>query len=339
MKKSGAIPIRRLVKISILFLLVGLVAMSGCSKPSTQNTGTKKEEDIKFVGIAGASQGGSNYIQASGMAKIIETYLPGTKCSVEATAGAIENAKLVEAKKDHFGFVPAESAYKAYRGIKPYESALTNLRLFCIGDAALVHVVVLKQSNIKSVADLKGKRVAVGAPGSTSAGAVTPALLEAYGLTYNDITPVLLSQRESCDAFKDGSVDAAVFFTGPPSPSVTEIASIRAIRLLTVDKEHQTKLLQDRPYFYMTTIKGGTYKGVDEDVEVLGINSTIVVHKDVPEAFVYKVINTLWDHQAEWAKVHPGAAMYTPERTAKKENIVLPLHPGVEKALKERGLM
>lgn len=335
------IKIKKIVLPSIVLLLMLTIIFAGCGqKPDNQGTSsTSTASKPLYLSIGGSAQGGTSYIQAGGMATLIGKYVSNTSATVEATTGAVENARLVASNNAQIGFILADTAVFASNGQDPFKQKLTNLRVLMIGQPAVIHFVAKKDAPINSVADFKGKRIGVSAPGSAMALVGVPAILKAYGLSYNDVEERMLSANETTDALRNNSIDMGTYFAGDPVAAVSEIATTVGIKMISLDDKSMDKVIAENPYFIKTTIKGGTYKGVDQDVKTLADPIVIAVNADVPEDVVYNIVKALWTHLDEWTAIHPGAAEFTPEVTAKDYKGILPLHPGVEKYLKEKGLL
>lgn len=291
------------------------------------------------LSIGGASPGGTGYILASGIAKIIDEHIPNTYSTVEATAGSIENIRLIEAGKIQMGMIMTDMAKYAYDGKKPFEKPHKNVRLALIGETSALAFVVRADSDIKSISDLKNRRVGVGAPGSASAAIMVPAVLEAYGLSYEDIKEHLIGQRETGSALADRQIDCGVFYAGTPAAAISELAITHAIRLLPVSDEAAKKILGKYPYFALEKIPKGTYKGFNEDALAVGNSSSLTVSADLPETLVYNIVKALDQHMEAWKKIHPGARFYTPDRAVGFGERAIPFHPGAIRYFKEKGLL
>jgi TRAP transporter TAXI family solute receptor len=315
--------------ITVLLLVCGLVVSNG----------TAVAADVTRLAIGGASSGGTGYIVTSGVAKLIDQYVPNTYATVEATGGSVENARLVESGRCQFAIMMSNVAKYAYEAQKPFKKTHKNLRLMLIGQPSLLHFVVRADSGINSIADLRGKRVGVGAPGSSSAAFMVPAVLEAYGLSYDDINEHLIGMKETGAALADRSIVCGVFYTGVPSSTISELATTRAMKLLPVSDEIAKKILSKSPYFAVEPIPKGTYRRQTQDVLAVGNATSFAANVNLPEQVVYNIVKVLDEHMDEWKKVHPGARFYTPERTVVFGERAIPYHPGAKKYFKEKGIL
>jgi TRAP transporter TAXI family solute receptor len=334
----------------VLLLIVGLV---GCSSgtgveengASEGDTNGAAEADtngstVHRLIIAGSPPGGTSYILMGGLAKIIDEHVENVYASVQATTGSVENARLVAEGECNIGTSFFHSAQLAYEGKEPFNEPKDSIRIMAAGIPPVAHFVVKKDSGIESFADIKGKRVAVGAPGSAMAQTVVPTLLEFYGLTMDDIDAKYIAPNEAADALIDGVIDVAGVLAAPPAAAVTQIATSVDIKPIKFNKEDLDKLQEAYPYMAGFNIKGGTYDGIAEDYMTPCMPDGMTVNKDVPEDVVYRILKALHEHQDEWIAVHPGAANWIPERLVEVYEPIkefLPLHPGAERYLKEEG--
>ena len=301
--------------------------------------GTVCAAESNRLAIGGASSGGTGYIISSGVAKLIDQYIPDTYATVEATGGSVENAKLVDAGRCQLAIMMSDVAKYAFESQKPFTKPHRNLRLLLIGQPSLLHFVVRADSGIESISDLKGKRVGVGAPGSSCAAIMVPAVLRAYGMSYDDIKEYMIGQSETGTALADRNISCGVFYTGVPSSVVSELSTSRKIKLLTVSEEKARKILQEAPYFAMEQIPKGTYKGQDKNVLAIGNATAFAVNASVPDELAYNIVKALDEHMNEWKKIHPGARFYTVERTVAFGERAIPFHPGATKYFKNKGLL
>jgi len=290
--------------------------------------------------LATAGTGGTYYVIGGAMSDVMRRY-DNTRVTSLTTNGSIENLRLVAAKRAAIGFSTPDLAYYAFNGLAMFkEKKLENLRYLGGGHLGAMQVVVPKNSPVKKVADLKGKRVAVGAQGSA---VYTLALdvLGVGGLTAADITPAYLSMTEMTEALQDNTVDAAIYSAGVPTSSVTNIFATKDMRIVPYShKEVQAYLAKSGPekkaLLVPYTVPATTYKGQTEAAQLMAFRACLVAHKDVPEALVYGFLKTIEAHTADMAKIHPSGKEYS--LTFLKEGAAIPLHPGAAKFYAEKGV-
>lgn len=334
---------KRLISLVLLILLAfSIVACgNGSNNASGQATeGTKKVEQTEIIiGTAGA--GGTWYVVGSGIANVVSKHCPDIKMTASSTNGTVENMRLVSEGRIDIGMTQPPADYDAYNGINLYkDDPAPNLRFMCGGHYSIGHVVVPKNSPIKDISELKGKKVAIGVVGSGVRHFVGRGLLRLAGLDLEDITAVALNQEQTVDALKDGSVDAAVFSGGIPVPGLMNLAMVCDVRVLPIPPESIEKMRVIDPALWAAlkyvTIPAGTYKGQEEDVISAGFITAFTVRDDVPEEIVYKILKTIDEYRDELIEVHPAGEEYTLEGLA--SGCCIDPHPGAVKFFKEKGI-
>ena len=180
-----------------------------------------------------------------------------------------------------------DGAYFGYNGGREFKDAkYPNLRSVMAGHSSPMHFMVKSNSGIKSLADLKGKRVALSAPGSTAV-FMAESTLEAYGLSKKDYKPMLLSYAEQADALRDGTIDMACVFAGAPASAALDLCTTPVFTFLNVGPEELKKVLKIHPYCKEFAIKAGTYKGQNADVKTFATSSILITYAELEPDLVY----------------------------------------------------
>ena len=194
--------------------------------------------------------------------------------------------------------------------------------------------IVTVDPSIKTVADLKGKNVSIGAAGS---GVYFNAIdiLGAYGLTEDDIKPTYQSFGDSADALKNGQIDAAFIVAGAPTTAVTDLATTKDVNLVSLDAEHVAALLASSPYYTECTIPAATY-GLDADVTTVGVGAVVLVRDDVSEDAVYALCADIFDNAASLTDTHAKYGEVTLEYAASMTSV--PYRAGAVKYFAEKGI-
>jgi TRAP transporter TAXI family solute receptor len=296
-------------------------------------------DERTFLTLASGSPGGVYYPLGGGMAVAIEKTVKDLRCASESTGASVENSRLVGSGDSDMGMVMGSVAHKARNGEQPFEKKFDVVALFQMYPAP-EHIVTTSQSGIKSIADLKGKKVSIDVPGSGCA-TMAAAILETAGFDLKkDLTIANLSQSESVQALKDGIVDAVFFNFAYPGSAVMDIAATRDIVLIPMEKAMADKLVKKHPYYVPITIPRGTYTKVDYDVLCLGDSNVLIANKNMKEDVAYKVVKAIFSNvkEGQYAlkNIHPIAEQLTP---ANAVNSPLPLHPGAQKYFKEIGAL
>ncbi len=315
---------------SAVAVLVGLIA-SGSAAP------IRAAEVVPFM-TAGA--GGGAFIMGAGMVSVANKYnTAGIRLTHEATSGTLEMVrKLTNAekqKKPAFAMFGTTEAYDAYKGLGDYKGKpVSGLRDVCSNQEFGLHLIVSAKSGIKSYNDLKGKRIAIGGPGSSVA-TMSLTLLEAYGITKKDFKFFYYSYREMVEGIADGSLDGGFIPGAYPVAAVTEIATTHDVRILPVDEKIADQIIKNRPGYIKMLVKGKSYKGTDQDVLILAWTSGVHTHAAMPDPIVYGFLKNLFEHLPDFYPTHITAKNLTKETALK--GLTLPLHPAAQKYMKEIG--
>ena len=290
----------------------------------------------KFLTLASGSPGGVYYPLGGGMAVVIQK-TTDLRCAAESTGASVENCRLVGARESDMGMVMGSIAYKAVEGQQPFEKKFPLVTLFQMYPAP-EHIVTVSGKGIKSIKDLKGKKVSIDVPGSGCA-VMAKAILEEYGFNLEkDLTIANLSQSESVQALKDGIVDAVFFNFAYPGSAVLDLAATRDIVLVPVERDMADKIVKKYPYYVKITIPAKTYPKADYDVLCLGDSNVLIANKQMEEGVAYQIVKAIFENvdKGKWAlvNIHPIASQLTP-----KNAVISPieLHPGAIKYFKEVG--
>jgi len=290
----------------------------------------------KFLTLASGSPGGVYYPLGGGMAVVIQK-TTDLRCAAESTGASVENCRLVGARESDMGMVMGSIAYKAVEGQQPFDKKFPLVTLFQMYPAP-EHIVTVSGKGIKSIKDLKGKKVSIDVPGSGCA-VMAKAILEEYGFNLEkDLTIANLSQSESVQALKDGIVDAVFFNFAYPGSAVLDLAATRDIVLVPVERDMADKIVKKYPYYVKITIPAKTYPKADYDVLCLGDSNVLIANKQMEEGVAYQIVKAIFENvdKGKWAlvNIHPIASQLTP-----KNAVISPieLHPGAIKYFKEVG--
>lgn len=282
---------------------------------------------------------GGTYYPVGGMIANAISNPPQLVSTAVASNGSLANINAVAAGNMESGFSQADVAYWAYSGTGIFEGKpkVAELRTIANLYPESVHIVVRKGSGMKSVADLRGKRVSLDEPGSGSL-INARAVLAAYGIAEKDIRPEYLKPNQAAEKMKDGAVDAFFITGGYPMSAITELATSAGIELLPIDGAAAEKLMEDAPFFSKDQIPAGTYKDVDATT-TLAVGAQWVTSVKVPEEVVYNVVKALWSDKtrAVLDAGHAKGKLIRKERAL--DGLAVPLHSGAEKFYKDLGLL
>ncbi|MBQ6759187.1 MAG: TAXI family TRAP transporter solute-binding subunit, partial [Selenomonadaceae bacterium] len=255
------------------------VGVAGCG-----GSGEKEQ----FINIATGGTAGTYYPIGGAIAEVLNKN--GMNASAQSTGASVANINMLKDKQVELAIVQNDITYYAVNGEEMFKESgkVENLTGIASLYPETCQFVVREDSGIKKIEDLKGKRVAVGAAGS-GAEANARQILEAYGLTYDDVDEQFLSFAEGSYALKDGTVDAAFVTAGYPTASVQDIASQNKIRLLPIGDEQIKKLNEKYPFYTKTTVPAGTYQGFEEEVPTVSVMAILVANEKIDAALGEKL--------------------------------------------------
>ena len=292
------------------------------------------------LSIATGGTGGVYYPVGGAYAELINTYLEGYSAVAEVTGASVENVALISRGDSDIALALADTVYQAYTGTGRFGPdgdpgvQLPNLRALGSAYSNAMHIVTLQDSGIASLADLVGKRVSVGAPGSGTEVSAA-AIMAANGITYDDIEEELLNYNETADALRDGQIDAGFLSVGAPNSVLLSLAESRDITLISLTEDEIAAATEAGPTFTTYTLQGGIYTGVDEEITTIGTPNVIVVAEELDEQVAYDFVSALYEHIDEVIAVHPSANDTTAEFSLEVTPIAL--HPGALRYYEEQG--
>lgn len=296
--------------------------------------GAAKPYELKiFTG----GTGGVYYPIGTKLADMINKYSEGRITASAQTSGAsVANARALAAGDANMVFIQNDIAYYAYKGIYMFNgSPVTVIRGVAALYPEVVQIVVRADSGIRTIYDLAGKRVAVGAAGSGTA-VEAELILRAAGV-WDKIAPQYLDFAQAADALKLGQVDAAFVVAGVPASAVLQLATTTPIRLLEVpDEVLNTLRVQGYMFFVRAVIPKDAYPGLDRDVNTVAVKAIIAVRSDVPDDVVYTVLKIMFDHLDELRQAHARAQDISLDKAL--DGMSIPLHPGAVKFYREKGI-
>lgn len=268
-----------------------------------------------------------------------ENGVPGLVATAVSSNGSVANINAIQSGASESGFSQSDVAFWAHSGTGLYEGKgkVEDLRLIATLYPETLHIVARADAGIKSVADLKGKRVSIDEPGS---GTIVDArlVLAAYGLSEEDIEPEYLKPGPSGEKMRDGSLDAFFFVGGFPAGAIVELSASTAITLVPVAGPEAEKLIGENKFFSPNTVPAETYKGVPE-VQTISVAAQWVTSAKQPEDLVYNITKALWSEGTRKAldAGHAKGKQITLENAVTSAGI--PFHPGAEKFYKEAGVL
>lgn len=323
-----------LLSIFALLILAACGSDSGSGSKDTSGddsaSSDKSASDIKFLSLLTGGTQGTYYALGGTFADLISTDT-GIKTTAEVSQASAANMTALQEGKGEIAFVQTDIAYYATEGKLMFEgNKIDTISALGALYPETVQLVTTESSGIKSYADLKGKKVSVGAPGSGTY-ANAEQLLEIHGLTMDDIKAQNLDFGESTDGLQSGQIDAAFITAGTPTAAVEALNATTKVNIIGVDPGKADEIIEKYPYYAKDTVKAGTY-GIANDVETVSVLAMLAVKKDLPEDVVYSMTKAIYDNTN---KISHDKGKFIKAETG-LDGISIEIHPGAQKYFDEK---
>ncbi len=290
------------------------------------------------LSIATGGTGGVYYPLGGGLAAVLSAALPGVEATAEVTSASVDNIKLVGAGKADIAFTLADTAADGYNGVGKFKEKVP-VRAAAVLYANKSQWVTVEGTRIAKMQDLKGRRIATGAPGSGTE-VIALRILEAYGIDpEKDVKREKLSVAESVNAIKDRKIDAFFWSGGLPTAAVTDLAATPGTKIRLLDHADAVPALQKKygPLYVKGVIPAKSYPGQEKEVLVADVWNLLVVNEKMDEKLVHDVVKAMFEHKADLAAVHSEGANLELSRQLEVGSPV-PFHPGATRYFAEKGL-
>jgi TRAP transporter TAXI family solute receptor len=308
----------------ILALTAGLSAGGGAQGKVSQ------------IRMATGGNTGTYYAFGSAVGQVLteKTKIPVT---IQSTGASKANIQLIAAKELELAIVQNDVMDYAYNGTDLFAGEqIRSFSSMAALYAEVCQVVANPASGIRTVADLRGKNVSVGDAGSGTEFNARQ-ILEAYGITFNDIGKQNLSFGASADALRDNKIDAFFCVAGAPTTAIVDLAIGKDVSILEIDDAHAAQLIKNYPFYTQYPIPSGSYRGLSRDVKTVAVKATFIVSSDLPEDTVYLLTKTLMESKSEIQQAHAKGAELSPAYAV--DGISVPFHPGAAKYFREIGAL
>ncbi|HEX6144290.1 MAG TPA: TAXI family TRAP transporter solute-binding subunit [Geminicoccaceae bacterium] len=314
--------------------------------------GVALAQQPQFFRIASGSAGGT-YFPIAGLLANAISHPPGSRpceeggsCGVEgliavaqASNASVANATAVQSGQVESGLASADIVYQVvnaegmFEGQEPYDNVCVIANLF----PEHMQLVLPEGSDIAAIEDLEGKRVGIAQAGSGTQVVVLD-LLEAFGITRDDIEPAELNNQQSAERLADGQLDAYFYVAGIPTAAMVQLASTSGMKLHAFSEEEKETFLEAVPFYYEATIPGGTYEGLDEDIPTVAVGAQWITGCDQPEELIYEITKALWNDNTRNLLDNGHAKGKDIQLESALQAVLTPLHPGAEKFYEEQGM-
>jgi len=320
-----------------LLLIVALLALAlaGCGSKAEDQDADKAQPkvDTTFINIATGGTAGTYYPLGGAIAEILNKNVEGVNATAESTGASVANINLLKEGNVQIAFVQNDITYYADKGEEMFkDQKVEGLKALATIYPETVQLITLANNNIKSVADLKGKKVAVGAAGS-GVEANARQIMAAEGITYDDIDEQYLSFAEAANGLKDGNIDAGFITAGFPTAAIQDLSAQHDVLLIPVSDATADKLIADYPFYTKIVIPAGTYQKQTEDVNTLAVKAMLVVTDEMDEQLAYDITKAIYSNLDKLKAAHSVGTLILPETAA--EGMSVPMHPGAEKYFNE----
>ncbi|MDO4693699.1 MAG: TAXI family TRAP transporter solute-binding subunit [Eikenella sp.] len=322
-------------KLIMLALAAALAACGGenTAKPAAGSDAAPRQEQAaqsglqtKFVTVGTGGASGPYNIIGTALSELYAQKF-GVNAKTQTTGASVENLNLLAQNKLEMAFVMSDALSDAVKGQGSFSRKVDNVEQIAALYPNYVQIVTSASSGIKSIEDLRGKRVAVGAQGS-GVELATRSLLNGFGINYTDIKADYLGYAEAADALKAGKLDAAFLTSGLPNSSLMELQQGFDLQLVAVPADKLAEIAQTTPFFNAMPIPKGTYNNA-EDIPTAAIFNALVVRKDMSEEDVYQLTKALFENLDKLQTAHQAAKGISIEGAQK--GLVAPLHAGAKR--------
>ena len=288
----------------------------------------------KIRSLATASLGGTYYIIGSAVADIINRSPAGIKVIATIAQGSVGNVKLVGTNESELGMTNYYSGMSAIEGLEPFWEKFDIAGICKLQKSILQMVTFADREDIKTVADLRGKKLAVGPPGGGGV-LLFKKILPFWNLDFEDIKPSYLSYSDGSEALKDKKVDMNIPHGAPPLRAVSGLTIQKNIKIISMERSIVELINNKFPYYEEAVIPANTYKGVNKDIYSVGVQDILIVNSSIDEEEVYNITKAIYDRLQDLRKIHPAMKDLTFDNY---RNSLVPLHPGALKFYEEKGL-
>ncbi len=291
------------------------------------------------LSIATGGTGGVYYPMGGGIAAELSKHVPGMEATAEVTGGSVDNLKLIDSGKPYIGLAMADASQDAYRGEGKFTGHKVPLRTLMVLYPNRMHVVSVEGRGVSKIADLKGKHVSTGSPGSATE-VMAFRVIEAAGLDKDkDMKRERLGVAESVNAMKDGKIDAFFWVGGLPTAGVTDLANTPGTKIKMIDHADLVPAMNKKygNLYVEDVIPKTTYHGMDADNKQATVMNILVANASMDDKTAYNIVKTIFERRQDLINVHKEAANFKLENQ-KASATPIPYHPGAAKYFAEHGV-
>ncbi len=302
-------------------------------------SGAAHGQEKKNLSISTGGTGGVYYPLGGGLANLITKYLPQYAATAEVTGGSVDNLKLLGTGKSEIALSMADAALDSLKGEDKFKGSPVPVRTLAVLYPNRMHVGTTEATGIKTMAELKGKRVSTGSPGSATE-VMAFRLIEAAGLDKDkDMNRERLGVAELVNALKDGKIQAFFWVGGLPTAAVTDLGATPGLKIRLIDHAEFVAAMNKKygELYAPSTIPAKTYPGLDTDNKNINVWNIMVVHEKMPDEMAYQITKLMFEKREEWGQVH-REALSLALADQNNVNTPVPYHRGAIRFLTEKGV-
>ncbi|MFO0988429.1 MAG: TAXI family TRAP transporter solute-binding subunit [Alphaproteobacteria bacterium] len=315
-----------------------LKSMAAVAAAACLAAGVAAAQEKRSFSITTGGTGGVYYPLGGGLANLLAKYVPGWSASAEVTGGSVDNLKLLGAGKSEIAFSMVDAGLDAMKGQDKFKGSPVAVRTLAVLYPNRMHVVSTEATGIKSFADLKGKRVSTGSPGSATE-VMAFRVIEAMGLDKDkDLKRERLGVAESVNALKDGKIQAFFWVGGLPTAAVTDLGATPGVKIKMIDHAAAVAKMNEKygPLYAEADIPAKTYPGQEAVNKIAVVWNVLVTTDKLPDDVAYKIVQVIFEKRDEWGQVHKEA-LSLDMKNQLVSNTPMPFHPGAAKYFAEKG--
>lgn len=333
--------------LSVLLILVLALALvfTGCSQPAEEapkeeakqegGEATKSGDTLELAFATGGTSG-TYYPLGGSIANVWNNKIEGVNVTIQPAGASVENINRVSSGEVDIVLAMNNIADDAFNGTgKSFSKPLQNFKAVGVVYPEVMHVITTQSSGVQSIADLKGKAINPGPPGSGTY-VTAMKILEAYGIGAKDYTSKPGSFSDAVAGLKDGTIDAAFAVLSFPASAVQEIATTNPVKILEMDGADFDKVKELVPFAAKFNIEGGKYKGQETDATTVTLQAVMYVKEDLSDDLVYELTKNMYENTEEIAQGHARGKQIKLENAI--SGVTTPIHPGAQKYYDEKGI-
>lgn len=329
----------------VLMLVLSLITFVGCGSPDAPvdepgETDAPEESaptSTTYLSIGTGGVAGVYYPLGGAVASIINNNVPGYNCTAEATGGSVENVMLIRDGNIDLGFIDASNGYNAQNSFGTFDGEnVTNLKALTSTYFEAVQVISV-DPDLKTIEDLRGKRVAVGSAGSGTE-VMARDLLALYGMTYDDIQEDYLGFGDASMGLKDRTLDAAIIWAGVPTSGILELGATNDISMMNFTDDMVEKLKESHPFAVSLPINDSVYSSLVEPVQTIAVPAAIFAAEELSDDFVYDFLTAFFNNLDVMAGAHARGGDISLD-TALDGLSEIDLHSGAIRFYEEHGML